>query len=50
MAARSFSQDDQEHQHDDRVTSCGFHVKGEAWGARVRGSELWGFGEEGGLV
>ena len=24
-----FLQDEQDHQHDDRVTSCGFHVKGE---------------------
>ena len=25
-------QDNQDHQHDDRVTSAGFHVKGEAAG------------------
>ena len=24
-----FLEDEQDHQHDDRVTSCGFHVKGE---------------------
>ncbi|CAJ1378708.1 unnamed protein product [Effrenium voratum] len=47
----AFLADDQEHQHDDRVTSCGIHVKGEvhqqrlnewlAWLLKERGVDLF---------
>lgn len=47
----AFLEDEQDHQHDDRVTSCGFHVKGEvhqqrlnewlAWLLKERGVDLF---------
>ncbi|CAE7921053.1 Cbwd1 [Symbiodinium necroappetens] len=33
----AFLEDNQDHQHDDRVTSCGFHVKGEVDQQKLNG-------------
>ncbi|CAK9101543.1 COBW domain-containing protein 1 [Durusdinium trenchii] len=43
----AFLEDDQDHQHDDRVSSCGFHVKGEVHQQRLNEWLAWLLKERG---